>query len=155
MECEPGIGEGEIEPAGAEEMKNEGGQSGGEKQTGLGGKLRIRQSGMKKEQGEAGQEEKAGEIVALEQGQGTKRHPIAQKINHGERDGDNFEEDLRKRGKMLGRGLGRSFVAEGFANEWASQQDNAAEAEYAAEDVGAGRNSRTTGKMEHVRGPVL
>jgi len=55
---------------------------------------------MKQEQGEAREKEKTGEVVALKEGQRTKRHPIAEKINHRKRDGDEFEKNLRKGRKI-------------------------------------------------------
>jgi hypothetical protein len=110
---------------------------------------------MKQEQSEASEEEKAGEVVSLEEGKWAKRHPVAEQINHGERNGDKLEEKLRERGEMRGSRFRGRFVAEGLAKKRAGQHHNATEAEQAAKHIGAGRNGGGGGKVEEARGPVL
>jgi len=155
MEGEPGVGESKVEPAGNEEMENEGGKCRGEKHERFGRELRKSETGMKQEQGEPREEEEAGEIVALVEGQGAKRHPIAQKKNHGERDTGEFEKESREGRKRRGPGLCGRVAAEGFAEKGASKENDAAEAEKAAKNVGPGRNDGAAGKMEDAGGPVL
>ena len=155
MEGEPGVGESKVEPAGNEEMEKEGGKCRREKRERLGGESRQGEAGMKQEQGKPRKEEKAGEIVALVEGQGAKRHPMAEQKNHGERDAGEFEKESRKGWK--GRGARRcgNFAAKCFAEKGASKENDAAEAEKAAKNVGPRRNDSAAGKMEDAGGPVL
>jgi hypothetical protein len=81
---------------------------------------------MKQEQGESHKEKKAGEIVALIEKQGTKRHPIAKKKNHGERDGDELEKESRERWKRDGSRLCGRVAGECFAEKRASEENDAA-----------------------------
>ena len=110
---------------------------------------------MKEDQSEAREKEKAGKVVSLEEGQGAKRHPIAEHINHGERDGGNLEENLGERGEMRRARLRGRFMAERFAKKRAGQQHDAAEAEQAAKHVGARWNGGGGGKVEETRSPIL
>ncbi len=155
VESEPGIGESKVKPSGNEEMKEESGKRRREKHERLGTELRKRKAGMKQEQGEPREEEKAGEIVALVEGQGAKRHPMAKQKNHGERYDGEFEKESRKGWK--GRGARRcgNFAAKCFAEKRASKEHDAAEAEKAAKNVGPGRKDGAAGKMEDAGGPVL
>lgn len=81
---------------------------------------------MEQEQGEPHEEKEAGEIVALIEGQGTKRHPIAKKKNHGERDDGEFEKESRERRKGFGAWLCGNIAAECFAEKRASKEHDAA-----------------------------
>ena len=126
VDGEPSTGEREVEPAGNKEMEKEGGECRGEEHERLGGELRLRKPGMKQKQGESHKEEKAGEIIALIERQGTKRHPIAKKKNHGERDGDEFEKESREGWKRGGAGLCGRVAAECFAEKRASEENDAA-----------------------------
>src|SRR5208337_4829266 len=155
VDGEPSTGECKVEPAGNKEMQEEGGECRGEKHERLGGELRLREPGMKQEQVESHKKEKAGEIVALIERQGTKRHPIAKQQNHGERDAGEFEKEAREGWKRIGSRLCGGVAAEGFAEKRAGKEHDAAKAKEAAKNIGAGRDGGAAGKMEDVRGPVL
>jgi len=110
---------------------------------------------MKQEQGEPYEEQKAGEIVALVEGQGPKRHPIAKDKNHAERGAGEFEEESREGWKGSGAWLCRDFASKCFAEKRASKQHDAAKAKNAAKNIGAGGDDGAAGKMEDAGGPVL
>src|SRR5208337_1247366 len=110
---------------------------------------------MQQEQSESHEKKKAGEIVALIERQGTKRHPLAKKQNHGERDSGEFEKEPGEGWKRSGSRLCRRVAAERFAEKRAGKEHDAAKAKEAAKNIGAGRDGGAAGKMEDVRGPVL
>src|SRR5208282_436915 len=103
---------------------------------------------MQQEQSESCEEEKAGEIVALIKRQGTQRHPIAKKIDHDERDAGEFQKESREGWKRNGSRLCGRVAAECFAEKRAGKEHDAAKAENAAKNVGAGRKDSAAGKME-------
>lgn len=110
---------------------------------------------MKKDQGEAQEEEETGEVVAFEKMERPQRLKVRPDMDEEKREESDGESAAPTRNHGSIGEIGGRFGADEFMDERTGEQHDADEAEETGEEIGAAGKARFAGELQDVGGPRL
>lgn len=127
LQGQPSSRNGELEPTGDEKMQEETGERGAKEQIERNAELRIGGTEVESEEDQAGDEEKAGEVIAFKEVKKAEGQPMVKEKNNGNGNDDDFKDSAPTRGGGRSGRIGLRFFADHVAKERAANEENAEE----------------------------